>query len=81
MSTTPAAKWVGMGEFLVTKDPASRLSSCSIGSCLAVTAHDPKAGVAGMIHFILPNSQLDPPMATVQPCMFGAFSAQGILGV
>lgn len=61
---------VGMGDFLVTRDPGARLDSCAIGSCLAVAAHDARAGVAGILHFILPNSQLNPSMALIQPRMF-----------
>ncbi len=69
----PAVKplMVGMGDFIVTTDPGCVLTTCAIGSCVAVAAHDPEAGVGGILHFVLPNSQLNPSMARIQPRMFG----------
>ncbi len=62
---------IGMGDFLVSRDPSLVLTTCAIGSCLAIAAHDASAQVGGVLHFILPNSHLDKTMAKFQPGMFG----------
>jgi chemotaxis protein CheD len=67
----PRPVTVGMGDYIVTTDPQAVLTTCAIGSCLAVAAHDPVAGVGGILHFVLPNSQLNTTMAQIQPRMFG----------
>lgn len=80
---------VGMGDCVVSREPGLVLSTCAIGSCVAVAAHDPQTRVGGILHFVLPNSQLNPAMAQAQPRIFGdtglkdflselaAFGAQG----
>ena len=42
----------------------------SLGSCIGVTLYDSAAKVAGMLHFQLPTSTLDPARAQQAPCMF-----------
>ncbi|WP_285906069.1 chemotaxis protein CheD [Pseudodesulfovibrio pelocollis] len=42
----------------------------SLGSCLGVTAHDPKAGVGGMVHCLLPHAGAAREKARANPFMF-----------
>lgn len=46
---------VGMGETLLTRTPGL-LSSLGLGSCLAVVLYDPRIGIAGMSHVMLPRA-------------------------
>jgi chemotaxis protein CheD len=48
---------VGLGEMKTTTDTDDTLTCLGLGSCVAVCLHDPKAGVAGMAHVVLPDSQ------------------------
>ncbi len=47
---------VGVGEGTVSSDPDAVLVTYALGSCIAVMVHDPVARVAGMIHYMLPES-------------------------
>jgi len=48
---------VGLGEMAVTKDPLLSLACFGLGSCICLCAYDPKPGVAGMAHIVLPESK------------------------
>ena len=76
---------VGVGEYKVTRVREAHLVTYALGSCLGVTAHDGKAGVGGLLHFKLPNSDLNRPMAQSKPGVFGdtglAFFLQELLGL
>ena len=61
---------IGIGDCQVAKDPNSTLVTYALGSCIAVMIHDPVAGVGGLLHFMLPESSLDPAKAERNPCMF-----------
>jgi chemotaxis protein CheD len=61
---------VGVGDCQVCNEPESVLVTYALGSCLAVLVHDPAVSVAGLLHFMLPESQIDPDKAGRQPFMF-----------
>jgi chemotaxis protein CheD len=61
---------VGVGDCRVGSDPESVLVTYALGSCIAVTIHDPVAGVGGLLHFMLPESALDRGQAQKNPFMF-----------
>ncbi|MBV9767161.1 MAG: chemotaxis protein CheD [Acidobacteriaceae bacterium] len=61
---------VGIGDCQVSKAPDSMLVTYALGSCIAVIIHDPVAGVGGLLHFMLPESSLDPAKAERNPYMF-----------
>jgi chemotaxis protein CheD len=42
----------------------------SLGSCLGVTAYDPKAGIGGMVHCLLPHAGAARDKARANPFMF-----------
>ena len=66
---------VGVGELVVTDDPETILSVPALGSCVAVCLWDPRARVAGLLHFLLPDSAQHAERAGAQP---GAFADTGI---
>lgn len=47
---------VGLGEIAVSANDGDVLVSLGLGSCVCVVAFDPKSGVAGMAHIVLPDS-------------------------
>ncbi|MGA2269937.1 MAG: chemotaxis protein CheD [Bryobacteraceae bacterium] len=61
---------VGVGDCRVSNDPESVLVTYALGTCIAVMIHDPVAGVGGLLHFMLPNSSLDPAKARQKPFVF-----------
>ena len=61
---------VGVADCRVTRDRGSSIVTYALGSCIAVTVHDPVARVAGMLHLMLPESALDPVKAQQNPCIF-----------
>jgi chemotaxis protein CheD len=63
-------KIIGIGEYTVSDDPASVLVTHALGSCVAVCLWDPAAHVAGMLHFLLPDSRVNPVRAQQQPTTF-----------
>jgi chemotaxis protein CheD len=61
---------VGVGDCQVCNEPRTVLVTYALGSCLAVLVHDPMASVAGLLHFMLPESQIDPEKAGRRPFLF-----------
>jgi chemotaxis protein CheD len=53
------AKMAGIGECVVSSNPEDALSAYGLGSCIAVTMHDPIAKIGGLLHFLLPDSTVD----------------------
>ena len=61
---------VGVADMKVSNDPDGMLVTYSLGSCIGVGIYDPAAKVAGLLHFMLPESQLDKNKAEKNPFMF-----------
>ena len=61
---------VGFGDCKLSKDPQDVLVTHALGSCIAVLIHDPVAHVAGLLHYMLPESSLDAEKAALRPYMF-----------
>jgi chemotaxis protein CheD len=61
---------VGIADFKVTNDPSVELVTYSLGSCIGLSIWDPEVHVGGMLHFMLPDSNLSPRKAANQPAMF-----------
>jgi chemotaxis protein CheD len=66
---------VGIGEYAVSNQPGDLIVTHALGSCIAVCLWDPHAAVAGMLHFLLPESKINAARAAEQP---GAFADTGI---
>lgn len=47
---------VGISDMKLSSDPGDMLITHSLGSCLGLTAWDPKAGVGALIHCLLPKA-------------------------
>jgi chemotaxis protein CheD len=61
---------VGIGDCKVSDDPDEVLVTHALGSCIALLIHDPVAKVAGLLHYVLPESSLDPKRAMSRPYVF-----------
>jgi chemotaxis protein CheD len=63
-------KIIGVADMALSDSPDELLITYSLGSCIAVIIFDPLARVGGMLHYMLPESSLDPEKAKNNPCMF-----------
>jgi chemotaxis protein CheD len=61
---------VDIADLAVSQDPAATLVTYSLGSCIGVAIWDPAVHVGGMLHYMLPDSQLSPDKARASPAMF-----------
>lgn len=61
---------VGISDLKVSKNPDDVLVTFALGSCIAVAIYDPLTKVGGLLHYMLPDSTLDPQKAQNQPAMF-----------
>lgn len=61
---------IGIGELAVSDEINTVLVTHALGSCVAVCLWDPAAHVAGMLHFLLPDSRVNPVRAQQQPATF-----------
>lgn len=61
---------VGVAEFAVSNQPASVLSTYAFGSCVGLVALDPISRSGGLLHLMLPDSNVSPEKAALQPAMF-----------
>jgi len=68
VSTRPVI--IGMADVKVSGNPDETLITYALGSCLGIVLHDPIAKVAGLLHVMLPSSQIDDAKAKAQPAMF-----------
>lgn len=63
--------FVDVGDVAVSNSSADVLkTSAPVGSCVAVCLWEPEAGVAGLLHFLWPDSKLNPEQAESQPARF-----------
>jgi hypothetical protein len=51
---------VGVADMKVSNRPEEVLVTHALGSCIGVAIYDPEAKVGGLLHFMLPDSSLDP---------------------
>jgi chemotaxis protein CheD len=61
---------VGIADCRLGREPGQVLVTYALGSCVAVAIHDPVAQVGGLLHFMLPDSGIDPEKARQNPYMF-----------
>jgi chemotaxis protein CheD len=54
----------------VSHDREDRIVTHALGSCLGVVIYDSTAGVGGLLHVMLPDSDVNPSKAGETPCMF-----------
>ena len=61
---------VGVSDMKVSNDPEATLVTYSLGSCIGVCIYDPVVKVGGILHYMLPESDLDKAKAQKNPYMF-----------
>jgi chemotaxis protein CheD len=61
---------IGIGELAVSDTRGFTIATHAVGSCIAVCIFDPVAAVAGMLHFLLPESAINPERAQCHPAVF-----------
>jgi chemotaxis protein CheD len=61
---------VGVGDGGVSRDPEAVIMTFALGSCIAVMLHDPVVKVAGMVHYMLPESSMANEKSRERPFMF-----------
>ena len=66
----PGRRVVGIGELVVSDAGDNVIATHAVGSCIAVCVFDPVAGVAGMLHFLLPESSINLDRAGAHPAVF-----------
>lgn len=66
---------VGVGDLAISKDPDVQIVTHSLGSCIGVIIYDSFSKVGGLLHLMLPDSNLNKERARKQP---GVFADTGI---
>ena len=61
---------VGMADCRFGDAPGQVLATYALGSCIGLAVHDAKAGVGGLLHFMLPDSAIDRGKSRDNPWMF-----------
>lgn len=61
---------VGVSDMQVSNDPDGVLVTYSLGSCIGIAVFDRVARVGGLLHYMLPESELDSAKAAATPFMF-----------
>ncbi|MBF0257468.1 MAG: chemotaxis protein CheD [Desulfamplus sp.] len=61
---------VGVSDMKVSNDPHSEIITYSLGSCIGLVVFDPVAKTGGILHYMLPESNLDKKKAERNPYMF-----------
>jgi chemotaxis protein CheD len=88
-STPDETRWlkVEAGELIVSKGVGDVLvTSAPVGSSMAVCLWDPESGVGGLLHFLWPDSKLNPARAESEPACFAdtglrlLFEQAGLMG-
>jgi chemotaxis protein CheD len=76
----PTSRWVippprktlvvGVADMAVSNDGTAEMVTYSLGSCLGITIYDPLKKIGGLLHLMLPDSNIDPAKAAAMPYMF-----------
>lgn len=61
---------IGIADLKFSNNKDDVLITYALGSCIAVAIYDPAAKVAGLLHYMLPDSSLDTAKAKANPGMF-----------
>lgn len=61
---------VGIAEMKVSNRGEDTLITYALGSCIGVSIYDPVVRVGGLLHAMLPLSEVSPEKAAVKPWMF-----------
>lgn len=61
---------VGISDIKVSNNSSDVIITYALGSCIAIIVYDPVVKIGGLLHYMLPESALDPNKAKVNPEMF-----------
>jgi len=61
---------VAMADCRIGDAPGQVLTTYALGSCIGLAVHDSAARVGGLLHFMLPDSGIDPVRGRENPYMF-----------
>jgi chemotaxis protein CheD len=61
---------VGVADMKLSSSPGDVLITHALGSCIGIAIFDPIAVVGGMLHFMLPDSSVNPSRSVESPWMF-----------
>ena len=61
---------IGISDLKVSNNADDVLVTYALGSCIGVVVYDPVVKVGGLLHYMLPDSTLDPEKAKEKPAMF-----------
>lgn len=62
---------VGVSDMKISNTPGDMIVTHALGSCIGIAIHDPAAQVGGILHYMLPLSNVDQGKAEDNPYMFG----------
>ena len=66
----PRQRIVGVGEYAVSHLEEEKLITYSLGSCIGLSLYDPTTKLGGLLHAMLPLSNINPEKALANPAMF-----------
>jgi len=61
---------VGISDIKISNNLNDVIITYALGSCIGIAVYDPVAGVGGLLHYMLPDSNLDERKAKDNPAMF-----------
>jgi len=61
---------VGVADMVVSNDSSAEIVTYSLGSCLGISVYDPQEKIGGLLHIMLPDSNIDPVKGQTSPFMF-----------
>jgi chemotaxis protein CheD len=72
---------IGISDCQVSAEPGCELVTYALGSCIAVSVWDPLRRIGGLLHFMLPESNMDLHKAAANPWMFADTGIEGLFKV
>lgn len=61
---------IGIADCGIGNTPGQVLATYALGSCIGLAIHDPQTGIGGLLHYMLPDSTIDPKRAQQNPYLF-----------
>lgn len=61
---------VGVADMKISNSHGDVIVTHALGSCLGIAVHDAEAGVGGLLHVMMPMSNINPEKARNNPFMF-----------
>jgi chemotaxis protein CheD len=61
---------VGVGDCKIADSAGEALTTYALGSCIGLAVYDPAAHIGGLLHYMLPDSSIDPARGRENPYKF-----------